>query len=150
MRRPATGPRCSTAGSSAPSLDRADRRLPDARDALARAATFAPPDPAAQRSLATARLQAGDVEPAAQVLNRLAAQDPRDIEPRRLLAKAQAAGGQVDQALATLDQASGLAADDPEQMFLLATEYLWLKKPEPAARLFARIVDARPILRPTS
>ena len=127
------------------SLGRAGKNLPEARESLGRAAVLAPTDAAALRSLATAQLQAEDAGAALQVLSRLAAQDPRDVESLRLLAKAQAASGQLEAALKTLDDASGRAADDPEQTFLLATEYLWLKRPEAAAPLFARIVDARPI-----
>jgi tetratricopeptide (TPR) repeat protein len=127
------------------SLDRVARRLPEAQDALRKAAAFAPPESAALRALATAQLQAGEAAAAAEGLARLVALDARDGEARRLLAKAQAAGGQIDAAARTLDEAAALAGDDPERTFLLATEYLWLKRPEPAARLFARLVEARPI-----
>jgi tetratricopeptide (TPR) repeat protein len=126
-------------------LDRVDQHLEDARDAVAKAEALAPGEPPALLSLATAQLQVGQAAAAATLLARLAADDPRAVEPRRLLAKAQAAGGDLDAALRTLDEAGALAADDPEQSFLLATEYLWLKRPEPAARLFARIAQARPI-----
>jgi tetratricopeptide (TPR) repeat protein len=127
------------------SLDRGPKRLPAAREGLAKAAAVAPDDPPALRSLATAQLQFGEVGEAEQLLTRLAAREPRDVESRRLLAKAQAAAGRLDAAVTTLDEASVLAGDDPEQSFLLATEYLWLKRTEAAARLFARIASARPI-----
>ncbi len=127
------------------SIERTEKRLPAARESLGRAAALAPQDAAALRSLATAQLQAEEAAAALAVLTRLTAREPHDVESRRLLAKAQAAGGQLDAATRTLDDASALAADDPEQTFLLATEYLWLKRPDAAARLFARIVEARPI-----
>ena len=82
---------------------------------------------------------------AAELLAPLAASDPRDVESRRLLAKGLAAAGQPEQALARLDEASPGAADDPEMAYLLGTEYLWLKRPEAAERLFAQVVAARPI-----
>ena len=127
------------------SLERIEQRLAGAREALAKAAGFAPPERASLQSLATAQLQAGEASAAVEILSRLAAQDARDGESRRLLAKAQAAGGELERAARTLDEATVLAADDPELSFLLATEYLWLKRPEPAERLFARIVAARPL-----
>jgi len=71
--------------------------------------------------------------------------DGADPETRRLLAKALAAAGQAAQALEQLDAASARASDDPQMAFLLATEYLWLKKVDAAERLFARVVEARPI-----
>jgi tetratricopeptide (TPR) repeat protein len=67
------------------------------------------------------------------------------VETRRLLAKALAAGGRLEEALRTLDEASAAAARDPEAAYLIATEYLWLKKADAAERLFAGIVAARPM-----
>ena len=56
-----------------------------------------------------------------------------------------AAGGELEEAVQRLDEAAATAPDDPQQVFLLATEYLWLKKVEAAERLFAQVVEARPI-----
>ena len=44
-----------------------------------------------------------------------------------------------------LDAARERAAGDPELAFLVATDYLRLKQPEAAERLFAEVVKARPI-----
>ena len=82
---------------------------------------------------------------AIEILNGLAGKAPVDFETRRLLAKALAAGGQVPQALEQLDAANAQAADDPQIAFVLATEYLWLKRVDTAEKLFARVVEARPI-----
>jgi len=80
-----------------------------------------------------------------EVLTGLAAKDPRDIETRLLLARALAVGGHLDQAAQQLDQATAVAPDDPELEFLLATEYLWLRRVDAAERLFAQVLKARPI-----
>lgn len=127
------------------SLDRVDRRIADAREAMASAAGLARDDPGALRALATAQLQVGDATAASATLARLPADGARDVETLRLTAKAHAASGRLEDAVRTLDDAAGRVADDPESAFLIAAEYLWLKRPEPAARLFARIAEARPI-----
>ena len=126
-------------------LERIEDRLPEAREALHKASLFAVEDRQGILSLAAAYLRTGGAAQAAEVLTVLAGKDPRDVESRRLLAKALAATGQPEQALAKLDEASAAAAADPEQAFLLGTEYLWLKKADTAQRLFARVVEARPI-----
>jgi Flp pilus assembly protein TadD len=126
-------------------LDAFDKHFPEAREALQRAATDMPEGEEARRSLATAHLQAGDAAQAAALLTPLTAKDPRDVESHRLLAKALGAAGQGDQAVAVLDEAAAALADDPQAAFMLGTEYLWVKRPEAAERLFARVVQARPI-----
>lgn len=126
-------------------LDRMEERLPEAREALHKAASFAAGDRAGSLSLGAAYLRMGEAAPAAGILAPLAAKDPRDVESRRLLARALAASGQPEQAVARLDEASSAAADDPEVAFLLGMEYLWLKKADRADRLFERVVAARPI-----
>ena len=126
-------------------VDALDKRIPEAREALQKATTYAPEDGPARRSLATVFLQIGEAAPAADLLGALAKADPRDVESRRLLAKAQAAAGQYEQAVATLDQASAALTDDPETAYVLGTEYLWLDRPEAAERLFAQVFRARPI-----
>jgi Flp pilus assembly protein TadD len=127
------------------SLEGFDHRLPEARQALEQATTYAPQDAAERRSLATAFVQVGDADAAVALLTPLAARDPRDAETRLLLAKSLTVVGQYDQAVAKLDEASASVADDPKMAFLLGVEYLWLKRPEPAERLFAQVVRARPI-----
>ncbi|HKC11473.1 MAG TPA: tetratricopeptide repeat protein, partial [Vicinamibacteria bacterium] len=126
-------------------LDRVERRSGEEREAVRNASLFAVETPPALRSLATAHLQLGETAPAVQILKELAGKDTKDVETLRLLAKALAADGQLEPALKILDAANSAASDDPEQAFLLATEYLWLKKVDAAALLFARVVRARPI-----
>lgn len=126
-------------------LERTDERLPEARAALDKASLFAGEDREGILSLAAAYLRLGEPAQAAAILAPLAAKDLRDVESRRLLARALAAAGQPEQAVARLDEASPAAAEDPEAAFLLGMEYLWLKKPDTAERLFARVVAARPI-----
>ena len=53
--------------------------------------------------------------------------------------------GRLPEARRALDEAVKAAPDDPETVFLLAAEYLWLKEVETAERLFAVVVGARPI-----
>ena len=67
------------------------------------------------------------------------------METRRLLARALLAVGQSEQAVQRLDEAVATGPDDPEVVFLLASEYLWLKRVDAADRLFAQVVKARPI-----
>jgi Tfp pilus assembly protein PilF len=62
-----------------------------------------------------------------------------------MLARVLDARGERTQAVARLDEGLPLADGDPEMTFLLATEYLWLKQVDTAARLFAKVVEARPI-----
>ena len=87
----------------------------------------------------------GEPSRAVDILEGLAAKDPRDGETRRLLARALAADKQLEPAARRLAEAAALATDDPELAFLVATEFLWMKKAEEAERLFARVLDARPI-----
>jgi tetratricopeptide (TPR) repeat protein len=126
-------------------LERLEGRPAEAGAALAQAARFAGEDVVSRRSLAGAYLLAGDTAASLAILTPLAAQHPRDAETRRVQAKALAASGRLDRALLALDEASALAEGDPEVQFLLASEYLWLGKPEAAERLFARVLAARPI-----
>jgi tetratricopeptide (TPR) repeat protein len=126
-------------------LERLERRLPEARAALRNASNFAGEDRQPLRFLATAQLELGESGPAVEILTGLAGKDPKDVETRCLLAKALAAGGHLEQAVKELDGASATAPDDPELVFLLGTEYLWLKRPDNAERLFAQIAQARPI-----
>ncbi len=126
-------------------LERLEGRLTEAEEARRSATTFAADGPTALQSLAVAHLQAGATAPAIEILRGLAAKDPRDVEIRRLLAHALAAAGQLEPAVQQLDEASSTPPADPEQAFVLATEYLWLKRFDRAERLFAQLVEARPI-----
>ncbi len=126
-------------------LERADGRRAEAREALGNASLFRVESPAALRALAVEYLQMGEAGQAVEILTEIAGKTPKDPETLRLLAKALAATGQLDDAVEKLNEAGAAAADDPEQTFLVATEYLWLKKVEAAERLFARVVAARPI-----
>jgi tetratricopeptide (TPR) repeat protein len=122
-----------------------ERRLPEAKQAIENAALFAVAHREGQHALANAHLQMGEPQRAVDILQGLAAQDPRDGETRRLLARALAASGQLEPAARALAEAGALASDDPELAFLVATEFLWMKKPDRAEALFAQVLAARPI-----
>ncbi len=126
-------------------LERLERRLPEAKQAIDDAALFAVERRQGQHALADGLLQMGEPARAAEILEGLAAKDPRDGETRRLLARALAADKQVEPALLRLAEAGALASDDPELAFLVATDFLWMKKADEAERLFARVLAARPI-----
>jgi len=127
------------------SLEHLERRLPQARDAVHDAALFQVEGAAEARALASAQLQLGEAAAAARTLEPVATADPADGHTRRMLARALAADGRMEAAAQRLDEAAALAADDPELAFLVGSEYLWLKKPAPAERLFARVRAARPL-----
>ncbi len=120
-------------------------RRAEARLALGEALLFRVETPDALRSLAIAQLQMGDPAAAVDILTELARQLPRNLETLRLLAKALGAAGRRDLALQRLDEATAAAGDDPEQIYVMATEYLWLKEPEAAEKLFGRLIAARPL-----
>src|SRR5258708_30498771 len=87
----------------------------------------------------------GEAAPATEILTRLARKNPKDVQTRWLLAQALVAKGQPDQALRELEEARAIAPGDLELAFAQAGAYLGLKKPELAARLFALIVESRPL-----
>lgn len=126
-------------------LEKLERRLPQAREALRNAALFRVESPAGLRALGTAQLQMGEAAVAAQTFEALAAGDPRDGAAQRLWARALASAGEPGPAAERLAQAEALAGDDAELAFLIATDYLWLKRVSDAERLFARVLKARPI-----
>jgi len=126
-------------------LARIEGRRPAAREALRNASLFRVESAEALRALAIAELQMGEAAPAVEILAELAKQSPKAPEILRLLARALGATGQLELAAQKLNEASVIASDDLEQTFLIATEYLWLKRPEAAERLFARLLAARPI-----
>ena len=126
-------------------LDRLDGRLEEARREFGRAAAFVPSDPRAALALASAQLQAGDAAQAVAVLRAHPAPGARDLETTRVLARAQASAGRTEDALRTLEEGAAAAPDDPEAAFVIAGEYLWLKKVDAAEKLFARVVERRPL-----
>jgi tetratricopeptide (TPR) repeat protein len=123
----------------------ADGALADARDAFQRASTSAVDVNEALQSLAIVNIQMGAAADAVAILTPLATTHPRDLALQRLLAQAMVASGHPEQAVQTLEEARAAAPDDPEVAFLLASGYLRLKKIEPAERLFAEIVRAKPM-----
>jgi tetratricopeptide (TPR) repeat protein len=125
-------------------LDRLDGRVEDARLNLARASALVPDDPRAALTLASAQLQAGDAAQAVAVLQAHPPAGARDLETTRVLARAQASAGRTEEALKTLAEGAAAAPDDPEAAFVIAGEYLWLKKTDAAERLFARVLAQRP------
>jgi tetratricopeptide (TPR) repeat protein len=123
----------------------ADGRLADARDAFRRASTSAAQTGESLRWLALVHLQLGEPSEAARILSRLARANPQDVETRRLYAQALAAEGHPGEAVQELEEARAAAPGDPELAFALASGYLRLKKLEPAERLFAGVIKARPL-----
>jgi tetratricopeptide (TPR) repeat protein len=127
-------------------LETLEGRLSEAREALEKAAeVVAEAAQGRRRDLAEAFARAGDSRRSGAILEELVLLDPRDVESRRMLARVLDARGERAQALARLGEGVALAAGDAEATFLLATEYLWLKEVDTAARLFASVVEARPI-----
>jgi tetratricopeptide (TPR) repeat protein len=126
-------------------LERLENRRPEAREALQIASLLKVERRQDLQALAVGELQMGEASRAVEILTDLARKESTDVETRRLLAKALAATGRVEQAVVELDEARARAPADPEVLYLLGTEYLWLKKVEVAASLFARVVEARPI-----
>jgi tetratricopeptide (TPR) repeat protein len=122
---------------------RAGRRS-DALFALESAAVVAEGGEAKQ-ALAIAWLRAGEATRARELLVALVASDPKDAETRRLLARAWAAEGQAANGVKVLDEARAGLAGDPQAAFLLGTEYLWLKRLDLAAGLFAQALAAQPV-----
>jgi tetratricopeptide (TPR) repeat protein len=126
-------------------LEKLERRVPQARDALRNASLFRVESPQGLRALGTAQLQMGEAAAARETFEALAATGSGDGEARRLLARALAAGGQAEAAQQKLAEAEALAGDDAELAFLVGTDYLFLKQAGAAERLFARVRKARPI-----
>ena len=126
-------------------LERLDRRVPEAGDAVRNAALFGSGSRQGLRVLAAAQLQTGETAKAVATLEALAAKDAGDGESRRLLARALAADGQVAAAAQRLEEAEALAAVDAELAFLVGADYLWIKRIGDAERLFAQVARDRPI-----
>src|SRR5712691_5905400 len=108
-------------------LERLDGRMPEAREALARASTSAVEDGPALQTLALAYLQMGEASQAEPLLTELVRKNPRDAQAHRLLAQALAATGQRERSVRELEEARAIAPGDPELVFALATGYLGLK-----------------------
>ncbi|HET9314881.1 MAG TPA: tetratricopeptide repeat protein, partial [Vicinamibacteria bacterium] len=126
-------------------LERLDGRLAESRAAFQEAAaTGSRP---ALLSLAVAHLQLGQPREAAEAVARVVSEAPQDPQARRLLGQALLADGRSADGIAALEEAHGLAPDDLEVSFALASAYLSQKSPDRAAALFARIVKARPMAR---
>jgi superkiller protein 3 len=125
-------------------LERLDGRESEAREALENASRFRVESPEELQSLAVAFFDMGQAAAAAEILTEIVGRTPKDPERLRLLAKALAASRQLEPAVGRLEEAAA-ASDDPEETFLIATDFLWLKKAEAAEPLFARVVAARPI-----
>ena len=99
----------------------------------------------ALQSLALVRVKMGEAREAVDILTPLATRYSADTALRRLLAQALASSGQPERAIQELEEARSAAPGDLELAFALATGYLKLKKPEAAQRLFAQVLEARPI-----
>ncbi|HET7294084.1 MAG TPA: tetratricopeptide repeat protein [Vicinamibacteria bacterium] len=127
------------------SLEAAAGRLDAARDAFRQASSSAVETQRALQALAVVELRSGNKAEAVRLLTRVVAQAPRDSGARLLLADALVESGQPQQAVQELEEARAIAPDDLELTFVLATGYLRLKKPEVAERLFAKVLEGRPI-----
>ena len=122
-------------------------RVSDARDAFRLASVSAADGRRALRSLVLAQLQLREAHEAVGILTRLLGKNPKDLPLRKLLAQAMVADGQTGQAVQELEEAYAGRPDDLELAFMLALGYLRQDKVDLAERLFARLVEARPIAR---
>ena len=120
-------------------------RLTEARDAFRAASVSAVENRRALQSLVLAHLQLREAAQAVDILRRLLSKNPGDLPLRKLLAQALVANGQTGEAVQELEEAYAGAPDDAELAFTLALGYLRLKKVDLAERLFAKVVEARPI-----
>ena len=126
-------------------LAAADRQLPVAIDAFTRASASVVDPANALRLLGIVEVQNGAPKEAVRILSELATRRRTDTAIRRLLAQALAAAGQLPEAIQQLEEARGIAPDDLELTFALASGYLQVKKIEAADRLFEEIARTRPI-----
>jgi tetratricopeptide (TPR) repeat protein len=125
-------------------LERLDGRLSEARDDFRTAAASAVDNRVALQALALTQIQLGEPAEAVSILRWLNGSGA-DQQTRLLLAEALLASGDVTPALAELEAAHAAAPGDAELAFTLARAYLEQKKVDAAARLFAQIVQAKPI-----
>jgi tetratricopeptide (TPR) repeat protein len=119
-------------------------RLPDARQAFARASSSSVDNRIALQSLAIVQLQTGEGDQAIETLTRMASAAPRDVQLRLTLVQALVSTGKPEQAAQELDEAAGIEPDDPELQFALAAGYLRVRKVAAAEALFAKVAAARP------
>jgi tetratricopeptide (TPR) repeat protein len=126
-------------------LEAAEGRWTEARAAFERASSATVETRRPQQSLALVYLQMGEASRAVSLLTPIVSRNPKDVAARRLLARALMASGQAAEAVQELEEARGVAKDDLELAFTLASGYLRLKKPQEAERLFAEIAKARPL-----
>lgn len=127
------------------SVAQSDGRSNDALAAFEHAHTSSVETARPARRLALIRLQQRDTDVAVGLLSRELARDPRDRETRVLLAQALVASGKPGQAIQELEEGHAADPDDAELAFALAGGYLRLGKPEPAGRLFDKLLRVRPI-----
>jgi tetratricopeptide (TPR) repeat protein len=124
-------------------LDRIDGRLDEAETAFRAAASDSAPR--ADEALALLLIQRGRPADAVPLLEELTARDHGNVPALRLLAQALQAAGQPERAVRTLEAARAAAPADLEIAFALADGYLGMKDVGRAARLFAQILEARPL-----
>jgi tetratricopeptide (TPR) repeat protein len=124
-------------------LDRIDGRLDEAETAFRAAAAWSAPR--ADEALALLLIQRGRPADAVPLLEEVSARDRANVPVLRLLAQALQAAGQPERALRTLEAARAAAPADLEIAFALADGYLGMKDVGRAARLFAQILEARPL-----
>ena len=125
-------------------LARIEQQRDAARAAYDKAAAFAIA-PEQRRELGAAYVACGDGARAVDILQPLAKDLPGDVPLRRLLVRALAATGEAERAARELAALGAAAEADPETAFVVATEFLWLKRPDEAERFFARLRKARPL-----
>jgi tetratricopeptide (TPR) repeat protein len=125
-------------------LERLDGRLTEAREDFRAAASSAVDNRVALQALALAQIQLGEPAEAVSILGWLAASGA-DQPTRLLFAQALLANGDTARAVVELEAAHAAAPADAELAFTLARAYLEQKKLEAAGRLFAGIVQARPL-----
>lgn len=90
------------------------------------------------------RLDGHSTEAATAARNAAAWAKDGDAQGQRLLGKTLATNGDADGAARALDAAAAAATDDPEMTFMVATDFLWMKRIEAAERLFAQLLRMRP------
>ncbi len=122
-----------------------EKRLLDAREAFRRASTSATDARAARKALAIVHLQMNEPAEAVAILSQLSARGGKDLEIIRLLAQALASNGEPELAVQELEAARAGAPEDPELAFLLASGYVRIGKLEQGERIFAEVLEARPI-----
>jgi tetratricopeptide (TPR) repeat protein len=127
------------------SLDAAEGRLAEAKEAFRHASTAAVETKRALRALALVQLKSGEAREAVDILTPLATRSPGDTACAGCSPRPWPRAASPSARFQELEEARSAAPADLELTFALATGYLKVKKPETAQRLFAEIVKARPI-----